>query len=85
MCHEKNDSFFVDVFVSCGIGGRFHRINNIPSGPWLYLGGEPQTLARWPNDKWATFTNAVDKGEKGPGAFVFEGDRIKSQLRFKSV
>lgn len=52
-------------------------IKDIPSGPWLYLDGEPQTLARWPNGEWATFTNTVDQGLSGPGAFVFEGDRAK--------
>jgi hypothetical protein len=38
-----------------------------PSGPWLYVNGQPMTLARWPNaggpsGGWATFTRAVDKG-----------------------
>ena len=59
-------------------------------GPWLYLDGEPQQIARWPNADdpdggWAWFTNVVktggsvwwgtDANRKDPGTFVFEGDR----------
>lgn len=38
-----------------------------PVGPWLYVDGEPMTLARWPNvdaenHGWATFSEVVDSG-----------------------
>jgi len=62
-----------------------------PPSPFLYAGGEPQTLARWPNGgEWASFTNVLDKGlaeadsedparrVKRPGVFVFDGDRAKA-------
>lgn len=64
-----------------------------PVGPWLYVDGEPQTLARWPNvssenQGWAIFTKVVDNGlppadenakksKPHPGAFVFENNRLK--------
>ncbi|MCL1919663.1 MAG: right-handed parallel beta-helix repeat-containing protein [Kiritimatiellaeota bacterium] len=62
-----------------------------PPPPFLYAGGEPQTLARWPNnDGWASFTNVLDTGlaeadaddparrAKRPGVFVFDDDRAKA-------
>jgi hypothetical protein len=38
-----------------------------PAGPWLYVNGQPMTLARWPNIDapeagWAAFAKAVDSG-----------------------
>ena len=38
-----------------------------PVGPWLYVNGQPMTLARWPNldapgAGWTGFTKAVDTG-----------------------
>ena len=38
-----------------------------PTGPWLYLNGQPMALARWPNIDapdagWTGFTKAVDTG-----------------------
>jgi len=38
-----------------------------PAGPWLYVDGQPMTLARWPNIDapgagWSGFTKAVDTG-----------------------
>lgn len=38
-----------------------------PAGPWLYVNGQPMTLARWPNldspeAGWTGFTKAVDTG-----------------------
>lgn len=59
----------------------------VPAGPWLYVDGRPQTLARWPNADWATFSKAVDKGlpdpksadpakqKAHPGAFIFDDPR----------
>lgn len=44
-----------------------------PVGPWLYVGGEPATLARWPNKGaenhgWATFSKVMDNGMAIPGS-----------------
>jgi hypothetical protein len=41
--------------------------HGVPSGPWLYVNGQPMTLARWPNQdapggSWAEFSKAVDTG-----------------------
>lgn len=61
--------------------------SGVPSAPWLYADERPFVLARWPNEGWATFTNAVDNGlaitnspdpafrVRHPGAFVFAGTR----------
>ena len=62
-----------------------------PPAPFLYAGGEPQTLARWPNGGgWASFTNALDTGlpdlasedptlrATRPGVFVFDDDHAKA-------
>lgn len=58
-----------------------------PTPPVLLYANEFATLARWPNDGWASFTQAVDKGtcvskEAYPGtyrngAFVFSGGRAR--------
>ena len=51
-------------------------------GPWLYQDGEPLEVARWPNDKWATFDKVADSGltedpknefAVRPGAFYLMG------------
>ena len=51
-------------------------------GPWLYQDGEPLEVARWPNDRWATFDKVVDAGLTDdpknefavrPGAFYLQG------------
>ncbi|WP_162275969.1 right-handed parallel beta-helix repeat-containing protein [Roseimaritima ulvae] len=44
-----------------------------PRGPWLYVDGQPMTLARWPNRDaaeggWAGFTKALDTGLPDPGS-----------------
>ena len=58
-----------------------------PAAPMVFVGGDFATLARWPNEGWASFTQRVDKGtqlskEKYPGsfkdgAFVFSDPRAK--------
>lgn len=50
-------------------------IGDMLPGPWLYAGGEPQTLARWPNADapdagWAGYTNMT-----GETSFTFDGGR----------
>jgi len=44
-----------------------------PAGPWLYVNGQPMTLARWPNSDapnggWAEFSKAFDTGLPDPAA-----------------
>lgn len=62
-----------------------------PPDPWLYVNGQPMTLARWPNEReqgdWAEFSKAVDTGlpnpqaddpalrKLHPGSFVFDDAR----------
>ena len=56
--------------------------------PFLYADGKPQTLARWPNSGWASFTKVIDNGLSGgtpshsavkreahPGAFQLDDPR----------
>lgn len=44
-----------------------------PPAPWLYVDGNPMTLARWPNrdapnEGWATFSKVIDNGLPDPKA-----------------
>lgn len=45
---------------------------NAPAAPWLYVDGQPMTLARWPNqhpaegDEWARFSKVIDSGKADP-------------------
>jgi hypothetical protein len=44
-----------------------------PAGPWLYVDGQPMTLARWPNatapnSGWASFSKVIDTGLPELGA-----------------
>ncbi len=59
-------------------------------GPFLYVDGQPKTIARWPNKgEWVTFSKVIDKGiepserhapkqslKKHPGAFEFKDVRM---------
>jgi len=47
-------------------------------GPFLYVDGQPKTIARWPNKgEWVTFSKAVEQGnDKQPGAFEFKDERM---------
>jgi len=45
----------------------------VPAGPWLFVNGQPMTLARWPNSDapnggWAEFSKAFDSGLPDPAA-----------------
>lgn len=62
--------------------------NATPTAPILFVAHRPGTLARWPNDAFATFSRAVDKGGhpltlpsgkviRAPGAFVFSNPRVR--------
>lgn len=58
-------------------------------GPWLYVGGRPQQLARWPNDDasgcgWVEFANVLEQGgyeadkrAKKSAVLEFPGDRAE--------
>lgn len=58
-------------------------------GPWLYVGGKSQQLARWPNADapdggWYSYTNVLencgweaDKRAKKPAVIEFPGDRAE--------
>ena len=49
--------------------------------PELFAGGERMPLARWPNEGWVTFTEAVDRGSRSGdevprgGTFRYEEER----------
>jgi len=61
--------------------------------PELFFNDERMTLARWPNDGWAEFTNVVESGaapwrnyaSDKPSAFAYEGDRAARWLRAPAV
>ena len=47
-----------------------------PPPPFVFFDGNLGSMARWPNGgEWASFTNRVDKGLRGGGAFVFDDPR----------
>ena len=54
-----------------------------PAVPELYFNDKRMTLARWPNEGWATVATIVDGGSsrlstakpRRPGTFVYSGDR----------
>lgn len=48
------------------------------AAPFLYVDGQPKTVARWPNKgEWVTFSKVVDQqAEKQPGAFEFKDPRM---------
>jgi len=66
----------VRVFdLSAAVPGQFEEFktsfHGAPVGPWLYVNGQPMTIARWPNKDapesgWASFSNAIDTGLPEP-------------------
>lgn len=54
-----------------------------PMVPELFFNGDRMTLARWPNDEWATIAEVIESGpapwrnhaSDQPGTFRYEGDR----------
>lgn len=42
------------------------------SSPILYIDGQMQTLARWPNAGWAIQGEILDEGKSGNGSFVYK-------------
>ena len=55
----------------------------IPPSPWLYIGGNPAPLARWPNADdeggWTCFTAVVDNGYPGGGVEP-AGDNVRKNM-----
>jgi len=54
--------------------------HGLPSAPILFVNHRIGTLARWPNDGFATFATRVDRGmpaDASAGAFVYSGPRAK--------
>ena len=66
----------VRVFdLSTAVPGEFDEFKiafrGAPVGPWLYVDGQPMTLARWPNvvaaqSGWASFSKVIDTGLPEP-------------------
>ncbi len=61
--------------LSEAVPGEFEELKTAfrgaPAGPWLYVNGQPMTLARWPNvdapeSGWASFSKAIDTGLPEP-------------------
>ncbi|MHB8972148.1 MAG: right-handed parallel beta-helix repeat-containing protein [Pirellulaceae bacterium] len=60
------------------------RFRGAPAVPELFFNDQRMTLARWPNEGWATVTKIVDSGTSSdpptsepprPGTFEYSGDR----------
>ena len=66
-----------------GLAAFADRFRGAPAMPELFFAGARMTLARWPNEGWATVARIVEsgsvprEGEKPdrPGAFEYAGDR----------
>jgi hypothetical protein len=64
-------------------GGFPDRFRGVPAAPELFYRDQRMTLARWPNEGWATIARIVDSGsvpregetEDRPGTFEYHGDR----------
>jgi hypothetical protein len=83
---EARDRVMVVNLQSAGISelGAFpDNFENAPPLPELFFNGERMTLARWPNDDWATVATVVESGpapwrnhqSDKPGVFAYDGDR----------
>ncbi|GMV93783.1 MAG: hypothetical protein AMXMBFR82_35610 [Candidatus Hydrogenedentota bacterium] len=65
------------------LGAFPNRFENAPPLPELFFNGARMTLARWPNDDWATIASIVDSGpapwrnhsSDKLGVFEYSGDR----------
>ena len=63
-----------------GVPEMAKSFHGLPSAPTLFLNHRFGTLARWPNDGFATFTTLVDRGapeDATTGAFVYSGSRAR--------
>ena len=63
--------------LSTAVPGEFEEFKTAfhaaPVGPWLYVNGQPMTLARWPNvgdseSGWASFSKVIDTGLPEPAS-----------------
>ena len=68
---------------SVGDLGRYpDNFRGLPETPELFLNDQRMTVARWPNDGWATIASIVDAGaeprygdqSRRPGVFTYSGD-----------
>jgi hypothetical protein len=65
------------------IAGYPDTYRGAPAAPELFFNNQRMTLARWPNDGWATIARIVDSGsvpregeaDGRPGVFEYSGDR----------
>ncbi len=66
-----------------GFGDYADSFRGVPATPELFFNGQRMTVARWPNQGWATISRIIDSGsvpregekENRPGTFQYEGDR----------
>lgn len=64
-------------------GGYPEAFRGAPAVPELFFNDQRLTLARWPNEGWATIAKIIDSGavprtgdkSNRPGVFVYDGDR----------
>ena len=54
---------------------RTYRHGPKPAPLELFFNGEPMTLARWPNEGWATIVDVTDQAPDAHQVFTYEGDR----------
>ncbi|MCL4693199.1 MAG: hypothetical protein KJ060_11900, partial [Candidatus Hydrogenedentes bacterium] len=62
---EARDAIRIFNLRDAGItelGAFPNRFENAPPLPELFFNGERMTLARWPNDDWATIASIVESG-----------------------
>ena len=79
---EARDKVLVaDVSSLPGVPGKIDDLAptflGIYSAPVLFVNGTFATLARWPNEGFASFTEQVAPGVKEPGAFRWPNPRAK--------
>lgn len=83
---EARDAIRIFNLRDAGItelGAFPNRFENAPPLPELFFNGERMTLARWPNDDWATIASIVESGpapwrnhaSDKLGVFEYSGDR----------
>lgn len=66
-----------------GFGEYPDTFRGVPAAPELFFDDRRMTLARWPNEGWATIPRIVDSGsvprvgeqDDRPGVFEYDGDR----------
>ena len=75
--HGKVYAADVSAFCPDAIADLPDSFLGAPPPPFVFFDGNLGSMARWPNGgEWAAFTNRVDKGLRGGGAFVFDDSRV---------